>query len=65
MGCWSELEMIGEDRMSSDMRDKLIDWIIKVELYHEVPEVIEIDKRQYFLIRLPIDSFYDYKLGFK
>ena len=65
MGCWSELEMIGEDRMSSDMRDKLIDMIIKVELYHEVPEVIEIDKRQYFLIRLPIDSFYDYKLGFK
>lgn len=63
MGCWSELEMIGEDRMSSDMRDKLIDKIIKIELYHEVPETIEIDKRQYFLLRLPIDSFYNYKLG--
>ena len=63
MGCWSELEMIGEDRMSEEVRDKLIDMIIKIELYHEVPEYITIDNKQYYLLRLPIDSYYDYRLG--
>ena len=63
MGCWSELEMIGEDRMSEEIRDKLINMIIKIELYHEVPEYITIDNKQYYLLRLPIDSFHNYKLG--
>ena len=63
MWCWSELEMIGEDRMSSEVRDKLIDMIIKIELYHKVPEYITIDNKQYYLLRLPIDSYYDYRLG--
>ena len=63
MWCWSELEMIGKDRMSEEVRDKLIDMIIKIELYHEVPEYITIDNKQYYLLRLPIDSYYDYRLG--
>ena len=63
MWCWSELEMIGEDRMSEEVRDKLINMIIKIELYHEVPEYITIDNKQYYLLRLPIDSYYDYRLG--
>ena len=64
MGCWSELELMGESQMKEEVRDKLIDKIIKIELYHEVPVNIEIDKRQYFLVRLPIDSFHYYKLGY-
>ena len=63
MGCWSELEMIGEDRMSEEIRDKLINMIIKIELYNEVPQYITIDNKQYYLLRLPIDSFHNYKLG--
>ena len=63
MGCWSELEMIGEDRMSSEVRDKLIDMIIKIELYNEISQYITIDNKQYYLLKLPIDSYYDYKLG--
>jgi hypothetical protein len=63
MGCWSELEMIGEDRMSEVVRDKLIDMIIKVELYHEVPQYITIEDKEYYLLRLPIDSFHNYKFG--
>ena len=63
MGCWSELEMIGEDRMSEEIRDKLINMIIKIELYNEVPQYITIDNKQYYLLKLPIDSYYDYKLG--
>ena len=64
LGCWSELEMMGEMEMKSEVRDKLIDKIIKIELYHEVPENIEIDNRQYYLLRLPIDSFHYYRLGY-
>jgi hypothetical protein len=63
MECWSKLEMIGEDRMSEEIRDELINMIIKIELYHEVPEYITIDNKQYYLLRLPIDSFNNYKLG--
>ena len=63
MGCWSELELMGESQMKEEVRDKLIDWIIKIELYHEVPQYIMIQNRQYYLLRLPIDSFYNYKLG--
>ena len=63
MECWSELEMIGEDRMSEEIRDKLINMIIKIELYNEVPQYITIDNKQYYLLRLPIDSFHNYKLG--
>ena len=63
MGCWSELEMVGEELMDEVVRDKLIDMIIKIELYHEVPQYITIQNRQYYLLRLPIDSFHDYKLG--
>ena len=63
MGCWSELEMMGEREMDEVVRDKLIDMIIKIELYHEVPQYITIQNRQYYLLRLPIDSFHDYKLG--
>ncbi len=63
MGCWSELEMMGESQMKSEVRDKLIDKIIKIELYHEVPENIKIDNREYYLLRLPINSFHDYDLG--
>ena len=63
MGCWSELEMIGEDRMSEEVRDKLINMIIKIELYNEISQYITIDNKQYYLLRLPIDSYYDYKLG--
>ncbi len=63
MGCWSELELMGESQMKSEVRDKLIDKIIKIELYHEVPENIKIDNREYYLLRLPINSFHDYDLG--
>ena len=63
MGCWSELELMGESEMSRVVRDKLIDWIIKVELYNEVPEYLEIENKSYYLLRLPIDSFHDYNLG--
>ena len=63
MECWSELEMIGEDRMSEEIRDKLINMIIKIELYNEISQYITIDNKQYYLLRLPIDSYYDYKLG--
>ncbi|MBT7556702.1 hypothetical protein HN615_07230 [Candidatus Woesearchaeota archaeon] len=63
MGCWSELELMGESQMKEEVRDKLIDWIIKIELYHEVPQYITIQNTQYYLLRLPIDSFYNYKLG--
>ena len=63
MGCWSELEMIGEDRMSEEIRGKLINMIIKIELYNEISQYITIDNKQYYLLRLPIDSFHNYKLG--
>ena len=63
MECWSKLEMIGEDRMSEEIRDKLINMIIKIELYHEVSEYITIDNKQYYLLRLPIDSFNNYRLS--
>ena len=63
MGCWSELELMGESEMSRVVRDKLIDMIIKVELYNEVPEYLEIENKSYYLLRLPIDSFHDYNLG--
>jgi hypothetical protein len=68
MGCWSELELMGEREMDEVVRDKLIDMIIKIELYHEVPQYITIQKSngtlsQYYLLRLPIDRFDDYKLG--
>ena len=55
MGCWSRLEMIGhqESRMNAETRDKLIDKIIKIELYNEISEYITIeidgiDKEYYF-----------------
>ena len=63
LGCWSRLEMIGESRMNAETRDKLIDKIIKIELYNEISEYITIDNKQYYLLRLPIDSYYDYRLG--
>ena len=63
MGCWSNLEMIGEDRMSEEVRDKLINMIIKIELYNEISQYITIENKQYYLLRLPIDSFHNYKLG--
>jgi len=63
MGCWSNLEMIGEDRMSEEVRDKLINMIIKIELYNEISQYITIENKQYYLLRLPIDSYYDYRLG--
>jgi len=63
MGCWSELEMIGEDRMSEEIRGKLINMIIKIELYNEISQYITIDNKQYYLLKLPIDSFHNYKLG--
>ena len=63
MGCWSELEMIGQDRMNAETRDKLINKIIKIELYNEISEYITIEDKEYYLLRLPIDSFYDYKFG--
>ena len=63
MECWSELEMIGEDRMSEEIRGKLINMIIKIELYNEISQYITIDNKQYYLLRLPIDSFHNYKLG--
>ena len=67
LGCWSRLEMIGESRMNAETRDLLIDKIIKIELYNEISEyiTIEIDgiDKEYYLLRLPIDSFYDYKFG--
>ena len=63
MGCWSELELMGESEMSREVREILIDKIIKIELYHEVPEYLEIEHKSYYLLRLPIDSFHDYNLG--
>jgi len=63
MGCWSELELMGESEMSREVREILIDKIIKIELYHEVPEYLEIENKSYYLLRLPIDSFHDYNLG--
>ena len=63
MGCWSELELMGESQMSSEVRDKLIEGIVKIELYHEVPEYITIQNRQYYLLRLPINHFNDYDVG--
>jgi len=63
MGCWSELELMGESEMSRVVRDKLIDMIIKIELYNEVPEYLEIENKSYYLLRLPIDSFHNYNVG--
>ena len=63
MECWSKLEMIGEDRMSEEIRDELINMIIKIELYNEISQYITIDNKQYYLLKLPIDSFHNYKLG--
>ena len=63
MGCWSKLEMIGEDRMGDEIRDELINMIIKIELYNEISQYITIENKQYYLLRLPIDSYYDYRLG--
>ena len=65
LGCWSELEMIGhqESMMNAETRDKLIDKIIKIELYNEISEYITIEDKEYYLLRLPIDSYYDYRLG--
>ena len=63
MGCWSELEMMGESMMSEEVRDKLIDEIIKVELFHEVPQYVMIQNKQYFLMRLPISEWYRIDVG--
>ena len=63
MGCWSELELMGESQMSREVRDKLIEGIVRIELYHEVPEYITIQRRQYYLLRLPINDFSSYDIG--
>ena len=67
MGCWSELEMIGENEMNEEIRDILIDGIIKIELYNEISQYIKIEidgiDKEYYLLRLPIDSFHNYKFG--
>jgi hypothetical protein len=63
MGCWSELELMGESQMSEEVRSKLINMIIKIELYNEISEYIVIDKRSYFLLRLSINEFYLYNSG--
>ena len=54
LGCWSELELMGESMMSEEVRDELIHEIIMIELYFEVPEYIMIEKKSYLLLRLPI-----------
>ena len=49
--------------MSEEVRDKLIDEIIKVELFHEVPQYVMIQNKQYFLMRLPISEWYRIDVG--
>ena len=60
LGCWSELELMGESEMKEEVRDELIHEIIMIELYHEVPEYIMINDKSYYLLRLPINDYFDY-----
>ena len=60
-GCWSEVELISVLNIRNEIREQLIHEIIKIELYREVSEYIKIENKSYYLLRLPINEYYNYE----
>ena len=61
-GCWSELQVIWHESIPKSTRDIITNHIIEYELNQGTLEMIEINKMNYHLIKMPNDIYFD-KMG--
>ena len=58
-GCWSELQVILHESIPKSTREIITNHIIEYELNQGTLEMIEINKMNYHLIKMPNDIYFD------